>query len=130
MLVLDENVPAAQRQLLREWRIRFRTVGVDTAVSGTEDENLIPILHRLSGPTFFSLDRDFYRPGLAHASYCLVWLNVRGREAASFIRRFMRHPLFNTQAKRVGSVVRVHPAGVQYRRSSARRWQSAEWPKL
>ncbi len=72
MLVLDENVPAAQRQLLREWRIRFRAIGVDTAVSGATDENLIPVLHRLSHPTFFSLDRDFHRPNLAHPGYCLV----------------------------------------------------------
>ncbi len=27
MLVLDENLPAGQRQLLRKWRIRFRIVG-------------------------------------------------------------------------------------------------------
>ena len=29
MLVLDENLPASQRQLLRKWRIRVRAVGVD-----------------------------------------------------------------------------------------------------
>jgi len=42
MLVLDENLPAIQRQLLRDWRIRFRVVGVDVAIAGTRDENLIP----------------------------------------------------------------------------------------
>ena len=28
MLVLDENLPAAQRLLLRKWRIRFRAIGI------------------------------------------------------------------------------------------------------
>jgi hypothetical protein len=60
MLVLDENLPAEQRLLLRKWRIHFHAVGKEIAFSGTKDENLIPFLHRLSYPTFFSLDRDFY----------------------------------------------------------------------
>ncbi len=31
MLVLDENLPASQQQLLRKWRIHFRMVGVEVA---------------------------------------------------------------------------------------------------
>jgi hypothetical protein len=56
MLVLDENLPADQRQWLRRWRIRFRVVGADAAGCGADDENLIPVLHRLPRPTFFTLD--------------------------------------------------------------------------
>jgi hypothetical protein len=47
MLVLDENLPAGQRRLLRNWRIRFRQVGVDIATWGTEDAGLLPVLHHL-----------------------------------------------------------------------------------
>jgi hypothetical protein len=112
MLVLDENLPAGQQQLLRSWRIHFRVVGVEVASSGTKDENLIPVLHRLPNPTFFSLDHHFYRPGWAHSGYCLAWLDMRGRMSAEFIRRFLRHPTFDTQAKRMGKVVRVHPDAV------------------
>src|SRR6266571_3280883 len=108
MLVLDENLPAGQRLLLRKWRIHFRVVGVDVASWGTHDENLIPWLHRLARPTFFSLDRDFYRPVWANPNYCLVWLDVTDDRAAEFIRRFLQHPVFGTQAKRMGRVVRVH----------------------
>jgi hypothetical protein len=114
MLVLDENLPAGQQLLLRRWRIRFRVIGEEVAFSGTTDENLIPVLHRLAQATFFSLDRNFYRPDWAHPRYCLVWLNVRGRLAAEHVRRFLRHPDFDTQAKRAGKVVRVHPDGVVY----------------
>ncbi len=42
MLVLDENLPARQRLLLRKCRIRFRVIGVDLANRGTDDENLLP----------------------------------------------------------------------------------------
>ena len=175
MLVLDENLPAGQRLLLRRWGIRFRLVGVDVASWGTHDENLIPVLHRLPSnshfdralvpgpakagtpnaacrsfgssesrlqavrgqnenccrlpqPTFFSLDRDFHRPDWAHASYGLVWLEVADDRAAEFIRRFLRHPSFNTQAKRMGLVVRVHASGVICERTGRRSPQSSPWP--
>ena len=127
MLVLDENLPADQQQLLRKWRIHFRFIGVDVAASGAEDENLIPLLHRLPHPTFFTLDRDFYRRDWAHPNYCLVWLDVRRREAAEFIRRFLRHPSFDTQAKRMGIVARVHAAGVIYWQTGKRSSQSLFW---
>lgn len=116
MLVLDENVPESQRSLLRKWGVHLRVVGNDLAAGGTLDENLIPLLQRLPRPTFFTLDRDFWRPDWAHTRYCLVWLDVRADEAGKFIRRFVRHPAFATQAKRLGKVVRVHADGLD-------RWQ-------
>jgi hypothetical protein len=58
MLVLDENLPAGQRQWLRSWRVYFRVIGIDIAASGTTDENLIPVFHQLSRLTFVTLDRN------------------------------------------------------------------------
>lgn len=89
MLIADENLPAAQRRWLRKWRVHVRVVGVDMASRGTDDENLIPLLHRLPQPTFFTLDRDFYCRDRLHPGYCLVWLDVSDDQAAEFIRRFM-----------------------------------------
>lgn len=123
MLVLDENLPADQWQLLRKWRIRCRIVGSDVAASGATDENLIPVLHRLPQPTFFTLDRDFFRHDWRHANYSLVWLDVRRREAAEFIR----HPMFDTQVKRMGVVARVHDGGVIFWRVGTRSPQSVSW---
>ena len=128
MLVLDENLPAGQRLLLRKWGIRFRLVGVDVASWGTDDENLIPVLHGLAQPTFFSLDRDFYRPDWAHVGHGIVWLDVADDHAAEFIRRFLRHPSFDTQAKRMGVVARVHVGGVLWWLAKSRASQSAAWP--
>ncbi len=127
MLVLDENLPAGQRELLRERRIRFRVIGVDIAPSGTKDENLIPFLHRLPNPTFFSLDRNFYRRDWIHSYYCLVWLDVRGREAADFVRRFLKHSMFDTQDKRSGTIIRVHAESIHFWQIGERTIQTARW---
>ena len=127
MLVLDENLPAEQRRLLRKWRIHFRVVGVDVALPGTQDANLISLLHCLSRPTFFTLDEDFHRSRWAHASYGLVWLDVEDNQAAEFIRRFLRHPAFDTQAKRMGIVSRVHAGCVQFWKLKGRGAQSVPW---
>ena len=69
-----------------------------------------------------------FRPDLAHDGYCLVWLDVRGLEAARFIRRFLRHPAFNTSAKRMGLVIRAHVDGVSCWRPDRRLPQDTPWP--
>lgn len=127
MLVLDENLPAGQRSLLRKWRIRFRSVGGELGKAGMQDEDLIPMLHRMAHPTFVSLDGDFHRLELVHRRYCLVWLNVRSRDAADFLRKFLRHPLFNTRARRMGKVVRVHSEGVSWWQLGRRSLLEAPW---
>jgi hypothetical protein len=127
MLIADENVPVAQRLWLRKWRIPVRVVGLDLAARGTDDENLIPLLHRLPQPTFFTLDQDFYRSYWVHTAYCLVWLDVTDERAAEFIRRFLRHPTFNTQAKRMGVVARVHAAGAVFWQAGKRSSRSFPW---
>ncbi len=104
-------------------------IGGEVAFSGAKDENIIPALHRLPHATFFSLDRDFYRRELAHQAYCLVWLDVRSGHAAEFIRRYLRHPAFDTQAKRMGLVVRVHAAGVEYWRAGKGASEAVPWKK-
>ena len=127
MLVLDENLPAGQRRLLRNWRMPCRTVGDEVAVAGTADANLLPVLRGLPRPTFFTLDRDFHRADWAHRAYCLAWLDVPHPHAADFIRRFLRHPAFGTQARRMGAVVRIHPGGVHFWRVGQRQPQAVRW---
>ncbi len=100
MNVLDENIPESQRQLLRSWRIRVRQIGYEVGRQGTKDERIIPLLHHLIRPTFFTRDSGFYDRRLCHANYCLVCLMVSQYEAASFIRRFLRHAEFKVWFKR------------------------------
>ena len=47
---------------------------------------------------------------------------------AGFIRRFLRHPAFGTQAKRMGVVARVHADGVTFRRVRKASAESVSWP--
>ena len=128
MLVLDENLPLDQQHWLRKWRIRFRVVGLDVGAFGAPDESLLPVMQKPRQPTFFTLDQDFYQPAWAHARYCLVWLDVQRRDAAGFVRRFLRHPGFDTRAGRMGIIARVKPEGIRFWRVGARAQQSLPWP--
>src|SRR5258706_4583452 len=59
MLILDENISEIEAWRLREWHMAVRQIGRDVAKISTSDENILPVLHRLKRPTFFSRDRDF-----------------------------------------------------------------------
>ena len=113
MNVLDENIPDCQRQLLRSWRIRFRQVGHEVGRRGMDDDEIVPLLHRLGSVTFFTRDLGFYERDLCHPAHCLVCLAVGQYEAATFIRRLLKHPSFNTRAKRMGTVLRLTHTGVR-----------------
>lgn len=127
MIILDENLPDSQRQSLQGWRIKARQIGVDVGVKGVQDEEIIPLLHRLRRPTFFTLDFDFYQPDLRHARYCLVCLNVEQYEAAMFIRRFLQQPTFDTEAKRMGKIIRVGHTGLWMWQLHAKEEVYFEW---
>ena len=100
MILLDEQMREDQRVLLAKWRIHFRQIGREIASPGIQDVDIIPWLHSVKRPTFFTHDRWFFKARLCHGSYCLVWLDVSDIEAARFIRRFLRHPLFQNQSMR------------------------------
>lgn len=127
MNVLDENIVAQQREQLRQWRIPFRRIGEHLAAFGAPDENLIPVLHQLKQPTFFTHDEDFFKEAFWHSGYARVYLDVSDRETAAFIRRFLKLPEFNTQTKRLGIVARVHADGVHFWRKGKAGLQKAGW---
>ena len=45
MNILDEDIRADQRQLLRQHRIAIRQIGHDLARKGLKDEAILPVLH-------------------------------------------------------------------------------------
>ena len=129
MLIIDENISEIEIWRLREWRIAVRLIGADVAAKSATDENIIPILHRLKRPTLFTKDKDFWRRELMHAGYCLVHLDIPEHEGqvAAFIRRFLRHRAFDTNAKRMGKVVRVHTRGVMFWQVGKQTVQTVKW---
>jgi hypothetical protein len=114
VLVLDENIPESQRQLLRSWRIPIRQIGLDVGRKGMKDDAIVPLLHRLSSPTFFTRDKGFFLPELCHASYAIVVLAIGQQEAASFTRRVLRHPKLRSHSQRAGSVLLVEHMGIRF----------------
>jgi len=112
MNVLDENVSGIQRQLLQDWGIPVRHLGYGIGRKGMKDDEIIPFLLTLSRPTFFTLDWDFFKRRLCHARYGLVFLEINRDETAIFVRRLLRHKEFDTQARRLGEVIRVSQAGL------------------
>ena len=112
MNVLDENIPSGARRLLQQWSIPVRQIGYDIGRAGMKDETIIPFLRQLQRPTLFSRDPDFYRRYLCYAHYCLVYMDVVEEDAALYVRRTLRHPHFNTQAKRMGAVIRAAPTSL------------------
>ncbi|HIC88908.1 MAG TPA: hypothetical protein EYP04_05855 [Anaerolineae bacterium] len=113
MNVLDENIPDSQRQLLRSWRIKVRQIGHEIGRRGMKDEEITPLLHQMGSVTFFTRDLGFYERSLCHSGYCLVSLAVGKNEAAFFVRRLLRHPEFDTKAKRMGTVIRISGIGLR-----------------
>jgi len=127
MNVLDENVVAQQCQRLQRWHIPFRQIGRHLSSHGTPDENLIPLLHQLAQPTFFTHDEDFFKASLCHGHYALVYLDVTDKETAEFVRRFLKHPAFDTQTKRLGIVARVRAEAVQFWHKGGSGLQTVAW---
>ena len=127
MNLLDENFPSDQAALLREWRIPHRQIGRDISWPGVQDPDIIPLLHRLRRVTLFTQDQDFFNRRLCHPAYCLVWIDGKPGEAASYVRRFLRHRQFRTQAKRMGMVARVSREGVHFWRPGQTRKQFTAW---
>jgi hypothetical protein len=110
--ILDENLPSNQVALLESWRIHVRQISVNIGRRGMSDEDIIPLLLQNRLPTFFTRDKGFYKRELCHLGYSLVVLAVEKDEAASFIRRLLRHSAFRTRSKRMGKVIRVSRAKV------------------
>jgi predicted nuclease of predicted toxin-antitoxin system len=127
MVLLDENIRAEQAESLSNARVPTRKIGKDLAVKGTGDADIIPLLLKQKSPTFFTHDKDFWKSSLRHDGYCLAYLDVPAREAAEYIRRFLRHPFFNTSAKRLGKVIHIHPDGITYFAKGSRKVHAVAW---
>jgi hypothetical protein len=127
MNILDENVREDQRGLLQSWGIPIRQIGVDAGRKGMKDKEIIPFLHQLRDTAFFTRDLGFFDHSLCHSRYCLVCLAVGKDEVAVFVRRFLRHPEFDTKAKRMGVVIRASHPRLSIWRSNIHRETRINW---
>jgi hypothetical protein len=130
LIILDENVLDGQRLLLEAWRLPARQIGVDIGRKGLKDDQIPVLLREHRNATFFTRDADFYQPDLRHRSYCLVVAEVGQNEVAVFVRRFLNHPDFDTQTKRMGKVVRISHAGIAFRGLRSHSEVHVVWSRL
>ncbi len=129
MNILDENIVDNQRRQLKSWRISVRQIGYEAGKKGMKDRAIIPFLHKLSQPTFFTRDDDFYERRLCHSGYCLVYLDVRKEEVAVFVRRVLRQRVFKTKAKRMGKVIRASHVGLSVWNLHVEKEEHLDWDK-
>ena len=127
MIVLDENISESQRDHLREQRFSAHQIGFDLGRKGMQDEEIVPLLLDLRRPTFFTCDAGFYNRGLCHARYAIAYLQVDEDDVAEFVRRLLRLREFNTQAKRMGTVIRVSATGISYWQKHVERELRTSW---
>lgn len=127
MIIIDENIMDSQRTQLINWKIHIRQIGHKIAQQGVKDEEIIPLLRKKGNITFFTRDKGFYDPTLCHESYCLVILGVNQSEVASFIRRFLKHSRFSTNALRMGNVFHIQHIGIRYYKVKDFQEQFCEW---
>jgi len=125
--ILDENIPANQRQILERWGVPVRQVGLNVGRPAMQDDEIISLLLEQRRPTFFTRDDDFHDRRLCHAKYCLAYLAVDKHEVATFVRLLLRRPACSTQARRMGSVIRVSSAGLSIWRLRASRKLVLAW---
>ena len=123
--MLDENIIDNQRRQLGSWRIRVYQIGFEIGKKGMKDNEIVPFLHQLKQPTFFTRDDDFCR--LCHAGYCLVYPDVRKEEVTTFVRRVLRHRSLKTKARRMGKVIRASHVGLSIWSLHAEREGFLDW---
>lgn len=128
MIILDHNIPEHQAKQLRRRRIHFRQIGFEVGRPEWQDQQeILRFLHATKQITFFTRDLGFFRAPLRHANYCLVALTVPVLETAQYVSKLLRHPHFDTRAKRNGKVVKVSTKAITFWEIGRQRQSTARW---
>ena len=128
MIILDHNIPNNQAAQLQRRRVRFRQIGFDVGRPEWDDQQeILRLLHATKQITFFTRDLGFFRAPLRHANYCLVALTVPVLETAQYISMLLRHPHFNTRAKRNGKVIRVSTKSITFWQIGRQQQSTLHW---
>ena len=115
------------REELATRRIRTRQIGIDQGRQGMSDQNVIPLLHQLKSPTFFTYDVHYWKRSLVHWRYCLVYLDIDPGLTATRIHSFLRHVEFRTWSQRKGKVIRITLDAIRFWQPKEARLQQVPW---
>jgi hypothetical protein len=78
-----------------------------------DEDDVIPLLQSLRHAVLFTCDLGLFKRELCHSRYAIVCLQIPDSEVATYVKRFLRHYEFDTNAKRMGKVVRLSPKKIQ-----------------
>ncbi len=117
-ILVDEHLSHDDvTEILQNW-ITAEQIGFELrSEKGLLDEQIISLLHRLKRRTFITIDGWFYKSGLRHPRYCLIYFNLpmrRQNEIPTLLRRLFQIPGFRTIAERMGKVIKVTSRGINY----------------
>jgi hypothetical protein len=128
VIVLDHNIPKDQTEQLRRYRVHFLQIGFEVGRPEWEDQQeILRFLHATKHTTFFTRDLGFFRARLCHTNYGLVILTMPVLETARYIRQLLRHPDFNTRAKRNGKVIKVSTDRITWWKIGQQRQSIIHW---
>jgi hypothetical protein len=128
VIILDHNIPLDQAEQLRRRRVRFRQIGFEVGRPEWDDQQeILRFLHKSKQMTFFTRDLGFFRARLRHSNYCLVILTVPVIETAYYIAALLRHPEFDTRAKRNGKVMRVSIKSIAFWQIGRQQQSTVSW---
>jgi hypothetical protein len=128
VIILDHNIPIDQANQLRRRRVHFRQIGFEVGRPEWDDqEEILRFLHKTKHITFFTRDLGFFRARLRHANYCLATLTVPVLETAQYVCALLRHPQFNTRAKRNGKVMRVSTKTIVFWQTGRQQQATVRW---
>ncbi len=117
MIVLDEHLQSkGLEEAIRQWYAGAVISVLDLRPATVIKDEAIPaLLAQQNQPTFVTINvTDFWKRIPASDGFCLVCFALTSSEIIqipSLLRRLLRHPDFDTKAKRTGNVIRITAQG-------------------
>ena len=127
MLILDENVIEAQRQLFLRRRFHVRQIGIELGWKSMGDDDVLRLLRTLRHPVLITGDQRLFHRDSCHARYTIVIIDGRRDEVFPLTVRLLRHREFENASQRVGRVVRASNDVVRVLRVGDARQRTIEW---
>lgn len=94
------------------------------------DDRIPEILLTLTKPTLITLDSDFWRMDLCHADYSIFYFALREDDqdqVPKLLLKSLKLDPFKTRAKRMGKVVRIAKARIQYWKCGSNILHTVRW---
>ena len=130
--ILDEQLAASDVLVPLQETLKVRRLTDLRPKEQILDDRVPEILLALKGPTFITIDQDFWDRYLCHPGYCILYFYLRDQDQdrlPELLRALLRLPEFRTRASRLGKVVRVRAARIDFWQHQVPELQHVSWPK-